>query len=149
MAAVKHARGVQLLLKVGNGAEPEVFTAFCTVNAARGITFTSATNEINIPDCDDPDQISWLAREKVSLSVAVTGAGVLNTPDVQAFYDWLTDEDSKNCQIVIDVASADGGVIFEGFFHLTDFAITGDRGAKMQCTLTLASDGEVTSAPNT
>jgi hypothetical protein len=46
-----------------------VFTAYCTINAARGITFKGATNEFNIPDCADPDQIGWLAREKVSLSV--------------------------------------------------------------------------------
>lgn len=148
MTVVKHARGVKLLLKVGNGMSPEGFTAFCTINAARGITFTAAMNEFNIPDCDDPDTIGWLAREKVSLSIGVTGAGVLNTPDVQDFFDWWKSESSKNCQIVVDVASVDGGVIFEGAFHLADFAITGDRGAKMQCTLTLASDGQVTSEAN-
>lgn len=148
MAAVKHARGVKLLLKVGDGASPETFAAYCTVNAARGITFTSATNDFNIPDCDDPDQIGWLAREKVSLSVAVTGAGILNTPDVQDFFDWWSSENSKNCQIVVDVPSADGGVIFEGAFHLTEFAITGDRGAKQEANLTLASDGEVTCTAN-
>lgn len=148
MTAVKSARGVTLLLKVSDGSSPEGFTSFCTVNAARGITFTAATNEFNIPDCQDPDLIGWLAREKVSLSVGVTGAGILNTPDVQAFYDWWSNEDSKNCQIVVDVPGADGGVIFEGLFHLTDFAITGDRGAKMEATLTLASDGEVTSDTN-
>lgn len=149
MAVVKHARGVKLLLKVGDGASPETFAAFCTVNAARGITFTSAANDFNIPDCTDPDQIAWIAREKVSLSVAVTGAGILNTPDVQDFFDWWTSENSKHCQIVVDVPSADGGQIFEGSFHLLDFAITGDRGAKMQATLTLASDGEITAVPNT
>lgn len=149
MAAVKHARGVKLLLKVGDAGSPEVFTTYCTVNAARGITFTAAANEFNIPDCDDPDLIGWLAREKVSLSVAVTGAGILNTPDVEAFFTWWSSENSQNCQIVVDVLAADGGRIFEGAFHLTEFAITGDRGAKMQCTLTLASDGQVTITDNT
>jgi hypothetical protein len=68
---------------------------------------------------------------------------------VQDFFDWLTSDASKNCQVVVDVPSADGGVIFEGAFHLTEFAITGDRGAKMECNVTLASDGEVTSVANT
>jgi predicted secreted protein len=149
MAAVTHARGVKLLLKVGDGNAPEAFGAYCTINAARGITFTSATNEFNVPDCTDPDLIGWLAREKVSLSVGVSGAGMLNTPDVQDFFDWWKSENSKNCQIVVDVPSANGGVIFEGLFHLTEFAITGDRGGKMESTLSLASDGEVTSTPNT
>lgn len=149
MAAVQHARGVKLLIKVVDDTSPDVFTAFCTVNAARGITFTSAVNEFNIPDCSDPDLIGWLAREKVSLSIGVTGAGILNTPDVDAFFAWWKSEDSKNCHIVVDVPAADGGIIFEGAFHLTEFAITGDRGGKMEANITLASDGEVTSTANT
>ena len=148
MAKIKNARGVLLVLKVGDGASPEQFTQFCSINTQRGITFTTATNESVDIDCDDPEAVAWLAREKQSLSAAVTGAGTLNTPDVQDFFDWLTDENAKNCQIVVDVPSADGGVIFEGAFHLTEFAITGDRGAKMECSISLASDGEVTTVPN-
>ena len=149
MAAVKHARGVKLLLKVGDGEDPEVFSAFCSINASRGISFTSATRDFAVPDCTDPDEIAWLAREKESLSVSVTGAGMVNTPDVQAFFDWFKSEDSKNCQVVVDVPSVDGGVIFEGAFHLTEFSITGDRGGKMETSISLASDGEVTSTANT
>lgn len=149
MAAVQHARGVKLLIKVSEENSPTAFSAFCSVNAARGITFTSAVNEFNIPDCDDPDLIGWLAREKVSLSIGLTGAGILNTPDVDPFFDWWSSEDSKQCHVVVDVPAADGGVIFEGAFHLVDFAITGDRGGKMECTITLASDGVVSMVPNT
>jgi predicted secreted protein len=149
MATIKHARGVKLLLKVGNGATPEVFNTFCSINAARGITFTSATNEFPAIDCDDPEKVAWLLREKASLSAAVTGAGTLNTPDVAAFFAWQVSPDSKNCQVVVDVPAADGGVVFEGAFHETDFEITGDLGAVQQCSITLASDGEVTLAANT
>ncbi len=149
MAAVKHARGVKLLLKVGDGSSPESFTAFCTINAARSIKGTVSTNSFNIPDCTDPDLLAWVSREKVALEYAVSGAGILDTDDVQDFSDWLADENPKNCQIVVDVPMADGGVIFEGAFHLTDFEITGDRGKKMEATISLASDGEVTVVANT
>jgi hypothetical protein len=149
MAAVKHARGLKLLLKVGDGASPETFTALCTVNSQRGIVFTSPTNEFPEIDCSDPDAISWLLREKVSLSGAFTGAGILNTPDVEDMFDWLVSPDSKNCQVVVDVPALDGGIIFEGAWHLTDFGITGDRGAKMEGNITLASDGEISKAANT
>jgi predicted secreted protein len=146
--ALKHARGVKLLLKIGNGADPEQFFAKCSINAARGITFTAATNEFEIPNCDDPDQIAWVAREKKSISVALSGAGMLDTTDVSFFFEYLTDENSRNCQVVVDVPSADGGVVFEGAYHLTDFSITGDRGAKQECSISLASDGEVTCVAN-
>jgi len=148
MATVKHARGVKLLVKVGDGADPEVFSAYCTINSTRGITFTSTTREFNLPDCSNPDQIAWVAREKDGLSVNVTGGGILNTPDVEEFFDWWKSEDSKNVQIVVDVPSVDGGVIFEGAFHLTEFGITGDRGGKQEASITLASDGEVTATAN-
>lgn len=146
---IKKASGVKLLLKVGDGASPEGFTAFCSVNAARGITFSSQTNEFPDIDCDNPEAVAWVATEKTNLSCKVTGAGTLNTPDVDDFFEWQTSSDPKNCHIVVDVPSADGGVIFEGAFHLTEFAITGDRGAKMQCSISLASDGEVTKVANT
>lgn len=149
MAAVKHARGVKLLLKVGDGADPEVFAQFCSINAERGITFTSTTNDVDIPDCDDPDMLAWIAREKQNLSVTINGAGTLNTPDVQDFFDWFKSPEPKNCQLVVDVPSVDGGIIWTGAFHLTEFSITGNRGEKMQAAVTLNSDGPVTSAPNT
>jgi hypothetical protein len=145
MAAVKHARGVKLLVKVGQAdGPPETFIAFCTINGARSITGEAATNDFNIPDCEDPDAMGWLAREKVSLSYSVSGAGILNTPDVEIFAEWLADPLPRNCEIVVDVPAADGGVIFAGLFHLTTFEITGDRGSKMEASVSLVSDGEVT-----
>lgn len=149
MAAVKHARGVKLLVKVGNGADPEVFAGICSINASRGISFSSAMNEVAIPDCTDLDKIAWLAREKTSLSVTVTGAGIANTADIEDMFDWWKSKDSKNCQVVVDVPSADGGVIFEGAYHLGEFALTGEPGDKQQFTATLSSDGEVTCTANT
>ena|SRR5436190_16012193 len=142
---VKHARGVKLLIMVGQqDGPPETFAAYCTINAARSVVGEAATNDFNIPDCEDPDAMGWLAREKVSLSYSATGAGILNTPDTIVFAEWLADPLSRNCQIIVDVPLADGGVIFAGLFHLTHFEITGDRGAKMQATLSLVSDGEIT-----
>lgn len=149
MPALKPVRGVKLLLKVGNGADPEVFTAKCSINASRGVSFSSAMNEIAIPNCTDLDEIAWLAREKTSLSVGVTGAGILNTPDVQGMFDWWKSKDPKNCQVVVDVPSGDGGVIFEGAYHLPEFSLTGEPGDKANFTCSLASDGEVTCSANT
>lgn len=149
MAEVKHARGVKLLIKVGDGATPEVFETYCSINAERGITFTAGTNDQDIIDCENPDAVAWVVREKTNLSAAITGSGVLNTPDVADFYDWLTDEDPRNVKVIVDVPSTDGGVIFTGRFHLTEFSLTGNRGEKMQASISLSSDGAITSAANT
>lgn len=143
MAAVNYTRGVKLLLKVGDGASPEVFTALCSVNAERGFSITAATNEANIPDCEAPDQLSWLAREKVSLSADFTGGGMTNKSDVKRMMDWASDEDSKNCQVILDDDAPGNVITFEGPFHLTQFDLTGNRGEKVTSTISLASDGEI------
>lgn len=148
MATIKKASGVKLLLKVEDQDTPGLYVAFCSINAARGITFSSSFGEFPDIDCDDPEAVAWVAREKKDLSAAVNGAGTLNTPDVAEFYAWKVSPDPRNCQVVVDVDPMDGGVIFEGAFHLGDFGITGDRGAKQECSISLTSDGAVTMVPN-
>lgn len=146
MVAVAAARGTKLLVKIGDGNTvpgPETFTAWCTINADRGIAFSSDTTDQSIPDCDDPDLLDWAAREKASLSAQITGSGVLNTPDVAEFYDYYTSPDARNCLVVVDVPALEGGFQFAGKFHLTAFEITGTRGEKMQASLTFDSDGPV------
>lgn len=150
MAEIKHARGVKLLIKVGDGATPtEVFETYCSINAERGVTFTAGTNDQEVIDCADLEAIAWVLREKTNLSASITGSGTVNTPDVGDFFDWLVSPDSKNCKVIIDVPSADGGVIFSGKFHMTEFSVTGNRGEKMQASISLASDGVITKAANT
>ncbi len=148
MAAVKHARGVKLLIKVGDGATPEVFSTPCSINAERGITFTAGVNDQDIPDCSNPDAIAWVVREKTNLSASITGSGTLDTEDAEFFFDWLKSEDPKNVKVIVDVPAARGGVIFTGSFHLTEFSITGNRAEKMQASISLSSDGEITSGAN-
>lgn len=147
MARLKSASGVKLLVLVDQGGpSPE---ALCTINAQRGISFTNQMGESLDIDCADPTAVAFVLREKVSRSVSVTGQGTFETTDGQILFDWWSDDDTKTCRIVVDVASADGGLVFEGEFHLTDFEISGNRGEKMQATLTLMSSGEVTATANT
>lgn len=148
MAEIKHARAVKLLIKVALPSAPTVFNTFCTINAERGITFTAGTNDQEVIDCADLEAVAWVLREKTNLSAAITGSGTVNTPDVETFFDYLTDIDSWNVKAILDVPAADGGIIFTGKFHLTEFSLTGNRGEKAQASLSLSSDGVVTKADN-
>lgn len=148
MATIKKASGVKLLLKVEDQDTPGLFVAFCSINAGRGVKFTSTFGEFPDIDCDDPEGVAWIAREKKDVSCSIDGAGTLNTPDLAEFYAWQVSPDSRNCQVVVDVDPMDGGVIFEGTFHLGDFGVTGDRGTKQEVTIAAVSDGAVTMVPN-
>jgi len=140
------APGAKLIIKLGDGATPEVFTAPCGINT-RGINFTKATNETNVPDCADPEAPSWTERGIVSMSTEVSGNGVLAMENLTNWQAFLDSTVSKNCQIWIDVPSTDHGGHWDGKFHLTGFNVTGEIGNKVQAAITMQSDGPVTWTP--
>jgi hypothetical protein len=145
MADAKTVRGTKLLIKVSDGASSPTFAHPCLINTDRGISFNADTNDVVIPDCSNPDLMAWAAREKVTLSAEITGAGTLNTPDTSDYFDWVTSADPKAVRVELgDVALADGGGYWSGNFHLTRFEVNGTRGNRAQCAITMQSDGSVT-----
>lgn len=149
MAEIKHVRGVKILIKVALPSAPTVFNTLCTINAERGITFTAGTSDQEVIDCADPEAIAWVLREKTNLSAAITGSGTVNTPDLETMFDWLIDPDSWNVKAIVDVPGSDGGLIFTGKFHNTEFSITGNKGEKAQGSISLSSDGTIVKTENT
>lgn len=145
---VKVLNGEQLLVQIGNGAEPEVFTADCLINTDRGIQFSSDTTEDVIPYCDAPDTPAWKQVTKDGLSATITGSGKLNTPSVSDWNDWFIGDDSKNCRVLLNgVSLANGGGYWAGAFKLTQWEVTGTRKQKAEVSVTLVSDGPVVWAP--
>lgn len=124
------------LLKLGNGATPEVFAAPCGLNS-RGFSRTAATNDTNVPDCEDPDAASWLERDVVSLSGQMTGAGVVADEDFDVWNDWFESGMSKTVQVTLGTRTWQGKVI------LSKLDVTGQRGQRVNFSATLDSDGEI------
>lgn len=143
MALAKVQSYSKFLIQVGNGASPEVFAAPCGLTS-RGFNRTAETNDTNVPDCDDEDAPSWLARDVVSLSGEISGSGVLDTAALDVWDDWFQSGLAKNCRVVLDVPLAQNGRHWAGSFYLTSFNITAERGAKVNVEVTLISDGAIT-----
>lgn len=142
---VNQINGAKLLIQIGNGATPEVFAHDCLINSARGIQFSNSMNESINPNCDAPEDPGWIDREKDGLTATVTGAGKLHTNSVETWFNWWKSPDTKNIRVKIDVTGANGGGYWSGAFHLSDFEITGpDRKEKVEVSVTLQSDGELT-----
>ncbi|MEH6721292.1 MAG: phage tail tube protein [Aurantimonas endophytica] len=145
MAPVKTINGTQLLVQVGDGAEPEVFAADCLINTERGIAFASDTNEFVIPDCLDPDTPAWKEVTMDGLSAAITGSGMLHTSSIPDWDAWFRSGETKNVRVLLNnVVTVDGGGHWEGAYLLTGWEITGTRNEKAQVSVTLASSGVVT-----
>lgn len=125
----------QFLVLLGNGASPEVFASPCGLNS-RSFNRTAATNDTNVPDCDNPDAPSWLERDTVSLSASISGAGVVANEDFDTWNSWMEDQTTKNVKITL------GARVWIGPYKLTKLNMTGARGSRVTFDASLDSDGE-------
>lgn len=144
MASVATMSGTKLVVQLGDGEVSEAFAADCMINAERGISFTSDTNDFIVPDCTNPDDPAWKEVVKDGLSASITGSGLLHTTNTEAWFDWFKGEDTKNCRVLLNVLAAVGGGYWAGAFHLTSFEVTGNRGDKAQVSVSMVSSGPVT-----
>lgn len=138
MTDIVALRGTRLYIKIGDGASPEVFAHPCLINTKRGIKFTSSSNKVIVPDCDNPEDPAWTEAIKDGLGAAIDGAGTLdNKIATITFYDtWFRDPDPKNVQVWLGTLG-----YWLGAFQLTSWELSGDRNDNAQATLSLESDG--------
>lgn len=131
--------GTKLLILVGNGASPEVFSQPCGLTT-RGVTFNASTNSTLIPDCADPEAPAWEAKDVNALSAQVTGSGVMAVESFATWNDWFQSAAAKNCKITMDDPSLG---YWLGQFVLTSMKVGGQRGQKITLDLTLDNTGAV------
>jgi|SRR5579885_1892099 len=136
--AVNKLRGTQVLIKVGDGATPEVFTHPCLINTKRGAKFSCSANKVVVPDCDNPDDPAWQEVLVDALALSLDGAGKLDTAAVKSYSDWFMSGDGKNVQVWIGAVG-----YWQGSFKLTSFEVTGDRNDYADVTVALESDGPI------
>lgn len=142
---VKSMVGKKLLIKIGDGATPEVFADDCLVNTERGIAFSTESTPEVIPYCDTPDSPGWTVLTIDGLSAAINGAGKLHTASVKTWFNWLKSGLAKNIRVeLVGVTLANGGGYWQGAFKLTTFEVTGPETGRATTTVALANDGEVT-----
>jgi hypothetical protein len=144
MAYLAGARGSQLVIKIrtsADGVTPKVWGGICSINAAREFALEVSTNESVGIDCDDPEKPGWVERAPDTLSGSVTGAGRMNVADWQDLWERATSGELQECQVVTNVT---GGDIIQGFFLFTNLSKSGDRGAFVEFSTTLASSGPLT-----
>lgn len=125
--------GTSLLILVGDGADPEVFTAPCGLTS-NTFSLTAATGSTVIPFCDDPEAAAWDSKTVTSLSAQVTGSGVMAVESFDVWNNWFLDGAAKNAQVKLDNAALGH---YEGPWCLSSFKLTGTRGQKVTVDITL------------
>lgn len=144
MATLANAiNGSKLHVRLGDGATSELFVHPCTINTNRGIEFSSSPVETQVPYCPPDEELpGWIERAIDGLTASITGAGILDTGDLDTFWNWFTAGTSKNIHVEVDTTGALGGGYWSGAAVLSGFTVTGPgRREKTTFECTILSDG--------
>lgn len=146
MSAVQVFNGSQLLVQLETAPGSGVYAHDCLINTSRGIKFAADVVTTPVIDCDEPDEPAWNQTEKSALGASIDGAGKTHVASVTDWFNWFKSKDTRRARVKINVA---GGVTWEGAWHCTAFdAVGSDNKVKVESTVALVADGEVTLVAN-
>lgn len=141
MAQPTTTKGGKIRVLLGNDEDPVVYASPCGFSQ-RSITLTKGLEEVNIPDCDDPDKVDWLGRDATSLSMAVGGEGVLASESVETWLDAFDSVDSVPVKIEWEFPAKT--ITWTGFMHVETMEVGANNGQRATNNVSMQSDGMMT-----
>jgi hypothetical protein len=148
MTDVAVVAGEQLLIQIGDGADPENFVHSCLINTTRDLTFKTNMTETEVADCTTPSNPAKIVRKAKSIDFTVSGAGKTDATSLYAFIQWWQSAAPKNCKIVQNLSGAAGGFTGTGQLILSQFKTGGARGDYQDFTAEFVPAGVFAWAPN-
>ena len=134
-------RGKDLLIKIGNGAAPEVFT---TVAGLRATTLAFNAQNVDVTNSDSADMWRELLSGAGVKSATISGSGVFkDAASDAALRTAFFNQALCNWQVVIP----DFGTV-SGPFKLASLQYEGPYDGELKLSLSLASAGALTFAAN-
>ena len=123
------------------GTPADTFVKPCGLTEHQA-TFSKNMNEVDVPDCDNPDLPAWIEREVSSLDFSASGSGVLAAEAVETWWDAFNTTEPINARIYIgkpdDVAN---GHYWAGQVHVSQFEVGGTRGERANVSVNVVSHG--------
>lgn len=142
MAKPTTVRFGKMLLKIATLAAPTVFIAPCGFTS-KSLALSKNLEEVNIPDCDNPDDPAWVGRDVSSLSASVSGEGVLAEESLQAWIAAFNSTDPVPVEIELVLAGT-ASFVWTGLMHVSTVTISGEQGGRITISVEMQSDGELT-----
>lgn len=119
---------------------PDTYAAPCGFSS-KSVTFSKGLEEVSIPDCDDPDAVDWLGRDAVSLSMSISGEGVLASESVETWLDAWESVDSVGVKVEIEFPTTT--YTYTGSMHVETLEMGAPNGRRVTNNVSLQSDGEM------
>ena len=143
MAAPTTAKFGKMRILIGDGGSPEIYSAPCGLTT-KSLTISKNLSEVTIPDCDDPDAPYWLARDVTNMTASISGEGVLAAESEADWNSAAFATESINVRFEIEFST--GTRSYVGAFHIDSFSPTGSNGGRVTASISMQSDGIVTTA---
>jgi hypothetical protein len=143
MAQPTTAKFGKMLIELGDDATPPVYGAPCGFTS-KGVTISKNLQEVNIPDCDNPDDPIWVGRDVQSQTATITGDGVAAAESVPDWDDAAMSTESVPMRVTIDFGAGSGKKVIEGKFHIDSEAFAAEAGGRVTLAINAVSDGAVT-----
>lgn len=140
MAAPTTAKFGKFRVLLGDSASPIVYSAPCGFTS-KSLTLTKNLQDINLPDCDDPDAPAWVGRDVQSLSAAINGEGVLAAESAPDWFAAYEDTDSVPVRIEIEFTAIT--YVYTGFMHVSEMVLGAEQGGRVTSNISMQSDGEL------
>jgi hypothetical protein len=141
MAQPVTAKFGKMLIELGTPGTPITYAAPCGFTS-KGVTISKNLQEVNIPDCDDPDAPTWVGRDVLSQSATITGDGVAAAESVPDWDDAAMSTDSVPMRVTIDFGA--GKKVITGEFHVDSEAYAAAQGGRVTLAINAVSNGPVT-----
>lgn len=139
---ITHTFG-EFLIKVGDGADPEVFSAPCGLTS-KGFNQTANTQKTAVPDCDNPDAPAYNETAVDTIDSEISGSGILAEEAFSIWQAWFDSSLAKNCRVY---PMGSSGGYYEGRFILSAFNMSVNRGEKVNVDVTMQADGQAVWTP--
>lgn len=140
MAPPTTAKFGKFIILLGDGATPEVFAAPCGFTS-KSLTLSKNLQEIDIPDCDDPDAIAWIGRDAQNLSAQIQGDGVAAAESIQDWNDAFQNVDSVSAKVEIEFST--GTLTYTGLWQVDNLTFGAEQAGRVTLSVSMQSDGEI------
>lgn len=138
MAQATTIKGGKIRVLLGDDSSPIQYSAPCGFTQ-RSITLNKGLEEVQIPDCNDPDKVDWMGRDATSLSMGISGEGVLASESVDTWIEGF--ESIESIPVKVEWEFPAKTITWTGRMHIESMEVGANNGQRATNNVSLQSDG--------
>ena len=132
--------GRALLVKIGDGASPEVFSNLCGLNS-KAMTINNSSIDVTTPDCSTPGGALWTETLNGLKNVSITGDGFFEDSTSETRMNTVAMAADNSCNFTVTVPAFG---TYAGAFRIASLEFGGETEGGVTYSLSLESTGAVT-----